>query len=69
MAERRAGGWVGWAVVVGVIGTVAAVWLLAHPESPVLVYAAMVGFAVFALLAVVMSVVWVVQQVRDRAGS
>jgi len=47
-----------------VAGMLAAVWLLAHPESPVLVYVAMVGFAVFALLAVVMSVVWVVQRLR-----
>jgi tellurite resistance protein TehA-like permease len=49
-----------------VVGLLCAVWLLAHPESPALVFVAMVGFALFAALAVVLTVVWVVRWVRSR---
>jgi hypothetical protein len=53
------------------VGLLCAVWLLAHPESPVLVFVAMVGFALFLVLGLVMTVVWAVQWVRGRrrAGS
>ena len=54
-----------------VVGLLCAVWLLTHPESPALVFVAMVGFALFLGLGLVMTVVWAVQWVRGRrrAGS
>jgi xanthosine utilization system XapX-like protein len=58
------------AAVAGIaVGLLCAVWLLAHPESPVLVFVAMVGFALFTALAVVLTVVWAVQWVRGRRNT
>ena len=47
-----------------VVGLLCAVWLLAHPESPVLVFVAMIGFALFLVLGLVMTAVWAVRTVR-----
>jgi hypothetical protein len=49
-----------------VVGLLCAVWLLAHPESPVLVFVAMVGFALFVVLGLVLTAVWVVRWLRAR---
>jgi len=74
MKDRRTVG-IAVAVVIAVVGLVASLWLLGHPESPVLVFVAMVAAGVFLLLGVVSTVAWLVRTMhgrskpRHRAGS
>jgi len=59
--------WTVGAVVVAALGVVGALWFLAHPTSPALVYASMVAAGGFLLLGVVTTVAWLVRVLRLRS--